>query len=324
MVARRRPSSLLAVSSALWEPDTVTVPAVERDIEREYRTVLTDSRRWRRVVLRPGDVVVCTPPKCGTTWMQTIVANLVFPDGRFPSPVMELGPWIDARFFPLDDLLERLESQAHRRQIKTHTPADGIPWSPEVTYLVVGRDGRDACMSAFNHAGAMRVDVLERLLLSAVDEEIELGGGPPPADVHGFFAWWLAQPEMWFHHLASFWPHRDEANVAFFHYDDLLADLDGQMRRVADVLGIEIDPSRWSEQVERCTFAGMKAASGTIADFDSHFVGGADSFLYRGTNQRWRGVLTADELSAFEDACARWLPSDAVSWVQRTGPRGAG
>ncbi len=53
----------------------------------EYRTPVYDNRRWRRFESRPGDIFVCTPAKCGTTWAQTIVANLLFPDGELPGPV---------------------------------------------------------------------------------------------------------------------------------------------------------------------------------------------------------------------------------------------
>ena len=55
--------------------------AVERSIEREYRNVGVDNLRWERFVPRAGDIFVCTPPKCGTTWMQAIVAALLFPEG---------------------------------------------------------------------------------------------------------------------------------------------------------------------------------------------------------------------------------------------------
>jgi aryl sulfotransferase len=95
---------------------------------REYRTIVSDNRRWQNFVPRPGDVFVCTPSKCGTTWMQTIVNTLMFPDGA-PGPVMVMAPWLDARFDPVEVLLERLDAQTHRRALKTHTPADGIPWS---------------------------------------------------------------------------------------------------------------------------------------------------------------------------------------------------
>ena len=211
--------------------------AVERPIALEYRHVVADNVRWANFVERPGDVFVCTPPKCGTTWMQTIVTSLIFPDGDAPGPVMEIAPWIDARFEPIDVVLARLDAQTHRRQIKTHTNADGIPWYPSASYIVVGRDGRDAFMSFLNHMRNMRSETVMELAMSAIDEGIDLGaaGIPPTDDVHEFFTWWLDDSPIWFQHVASFWEHRDEPNVLFVHYDDMKADLEGQMRRVAGV-----------------------------------------------------------------------------------------
>ena len=212
---------------------------MERPIEREHRNIVSDNERWRQLVSRPGDIFVCTPAKCGTTWMQTIVATLLFPRGDVPGRVTDVAPWIEARFEPIDTVIARLDAQAHRRSMKTHTPADGIPWYPHASYIVVGRDGRDAFMSFLNHMQNMRPDVVMDLVTTALQDGIDLGsGGPPPLDdVHAFFASWLDENPMWFEHVASFWSHRGEANVLFVHYNDMQADLDAQMRRVAAFLG---------------------------------------------------------------------------------------
>ncbi|MGH8979267.1 MAG: sulfotransferase domain-containing protein, partial [Acidimicrobiia bacterium] len=234
------------------------VEAVERPIEREYRSVVMDNRRWHGFVSRPGDIFVCTPAKCGTTWMQAIVAALIFPAGA-PGPVWQIAPWIDARFEPIADVVGRLDGQQHRRSIKTHTPADGIPWFPSASYIVVGRDGRDAAMSLFNHTRNLQPALMLELAASANVEGIDVTrfAAPLANDVHAFFTLCLTENPAWFEHVASFWPHRGEPNVLFVHYNDLQADLDAQMRRVAAFLDIEIDERRWAGQVERCTFASM-------------------------------------------------------------------
>jgi hypothetical protein len=54
-----------------------------RPARREYRTFTQDSRYWDVYRPRPSDIVIATPPKCGTTWMQQIVCSLVFQD---PAP----------------------------------------------------------------------------------------------------------------------------------------------------------------------------------------------------------------------------------------------
>jgi aryl sulfotransferase len=301
----------------------MSVAAVQSPIEREYRTLIADNRRWQRLSPRPGDIVVCTPPKCGTTWMQTIVATLLFQNGSMPGPVTEIAPWIEARFDPIDDVVARLDGQTYRRSMKTHTPADGIPWWPSSSYIVVGRDGRDAFMSFLNHMRSMRPDLLIQLAMSASEDGIDLGStGPPPLDdVHMFFEWWLNDNQLWFEHVASFWKHRGEPNVLFVHYNDMQADLEAQMRRVAAFLAIDVDEALWPTLVERCTFASMKQRSSEIGDFAAYFVGGADAFLYKGSNGRWRDVLSAEELAAFDKLTHELLEPAAAQWVA-TGDAG--
>ena len=103
-------------------------------------------------------------------------------------------------------------------------------------------------MSFLNHMRNLQPALLPALAISAVEEGIELGDGPPPPvdDIHEFFTWCVDENPMWFEHVASFWPHRGEPNVLFVHFNDLQADLDAQMRRVAAFLNIEVDEQRWS------------------------------------------------------------------------------
>lgn len=290
----------------MWRPDSL------------YRSPVSDNLRWQRYVHRPGDIVVCTPAKNGTTWMQTIVMTLLHPDGA-PGPVFEVAPWIDARFEPVDEVMTRLEAQTFRRHMKTHSAADGIPWHVDSSYIVVGRDGRDACMSFQNHLANMQPELMMRLVTSAFEEGIlgaDFGGPPPTHDAHEFFDWYLDNSGQ-FEVIASYWAHRGEPNVLFVHYADMLADLDGSMRTVAAFLDVPVDEARWDAQVASCTFAGMKARAEEIADFESHFVGGADTFLYKGTNGRWQDVLTAEELARYDAVVAERMPADCAAWMER-------
>ena len=125
----------------------------------------------------------------------------------------------------------------------------------------------------------------------------------------------LEENPIWFEHVASFWERRGEPNLLFVHYDDMTADLEREMRRVAAFLAIEIDQSKVPGMVERCTLAGMKARPDEIGPFERRFVGGAESFLYKGTNGRWRDVMTDEELDAYEARVTEMLPPDAATWL---------
>jgi len=281
---------------------------------RIYVDGVTDSKRWDAFRHRAGDVIIATPPKCGTTWTQAIVASLFWPDGSLPEPVVMVGPWIDGRIEPAAVVAERLEQQQHRRFLKTHTPADGVPWWPTASYIVVLRDGRDAFMSLLNHMAKMRPEVV-----AMANAEAEAEGGQPlywSADPHADFPFWLESYESAPAYLASWWPRRHEPNVLLLHYNDLKADLAGEMRRIAAFLGQEVPEDLWPSVVERCTFESMRARGNEIGPFELVFEGGTESFLYKGTNGRWRDVLTAEELELYRRRVAETLSPEAAAWLE--------
>ncbi len=246
--------------------------------------------------------------------MQAIIASLLWPDGAAPGPVLEISPWLEFEAFPIDEVLARLVAQTHRRFIKTHTPADGIPFFPEAKYVFVARDGRDAFMSMCNHLERFKDDVREGLNARAAQD------GVPPmpgwdGDVHGFFALWLPLLGM-LEHVETFWRRRTDPTVLLVHYNDLKADLAGEMRRVAEFLDIDVPASQWPAVVERCTFESMQNRGPELGAIDRFFDGGTKGFIFKGTNGRWRDVLTRDELAAYAGRVAEVLPPAGAAWLE--------
>lgn len=140
MVVRRKEMPVSGTESHL--PQTL----------RTYKTHSLDSASWDGFKPRVSDIIITTALKAGTTWMQTIVGNLIFQDQEMPRPLWQLTPWLDARKGGrIEEKLNLLEAQTHRRFLKTHLPLDALPYFPEVKYIYVGRDGRDVFMSLWNH-----------------------------------------------------------------------------------------------------------------------------------------------------------------------------
>ena len=74
---------------------------------------------------------------------------------------------------------------------------------------------------------------------------------------------------------------------------------------------------------EAATFAGMKRDTAFLGEEMSvFFEGGADRFLYKGTNDRWRDVLTRDDLELYEAAAARTLTPELKLWLERGAASG--
>jgi aryl sulfotransferase len=304
------------------------VPMPDRPARRVYRTWVVDSRRWDHYRPRPGDIVIATYPKCGTTWMQRIISLLVFQDPE-TRPVMEISPWIDRRARePVEAVMARIDAQDHRRFLKAHLPADGLPIFAEVKYIHVARDGRDAAMSFHNHGSGLAPEVLESLDRTGLEDEL-VGRPYPrvPTDPAAYFHHWLAEEvdpgygdsssaTSFFHFARTWWEERHRPNVLLVHYNDLKADLPGEMRRIAAFLGTPVPPAIWPGLIEAAGFEVMRRNGDTLmGSVAACFRGGGHRFFHKGTNGRWRGVFRDADLALYgaklraelSPACARWL-----------------
>jgi aryl sulfotransferase len=103
--------------------------------------------------------------------------------------------------------------------------------------------------------------------------------------------------------------------VLLVHYADLIRDLGGEMRRIADFLDVELPRALWSEVVERCRFEAMRSQHEASAILNQAFPEGATAFFNLGTNGRWRAQLSETQLRRHEQLTAERLPEDAALWL---------
>lgn len=294
---------------------------------REFRDWTSDSRRWNDFSPRPGDVVVATAPKCGTTWTQRIVGMLLRQSAA-PVALAEEMPWIDARSRPIEPVLAAVEVQPGRRSLKTHSPLDAIPFYDDLLYIHVARDPRDACMSWHNHTSGYTPVVRAMLDQNGLnDENIGCAWPMPPSDPADFFRAFLRDPQFAPHTEftiaefcdleRSYWAVRRRPNVLLVHYNDLKADLDGEMRRIAAFCGVETPPALWPDLVAAADFGAMKRDGAALLPTAAMiWEGGADQFLHQGTNQRWRDVATPDDLVLYEAAANEGMSPNLKSWAE--------
>lgn len=289
---------------------------------RELRNHHMDSAIWNDFAFRDDDIVISTYAKSGTTWTQQIVGQLL--SGGDPAlAVADVSPWVDMRIPGRDILLPILEAQTERRFLKTHLPVDALVMSPRAKYLYIARDGRDVAWSLHNHYRAFTPQALA--LINDTPGRVGPALSPAPADVRDFWRTWLAndgQPfwSFW-ENVRTWWAVRNQPNVLMIHFADLKRDLPGEIRRIAAFLEIAIDEARFPAIVEHCSFAWMRAHGETVVPLSGAiWEKGSDSFLNKGTNGRWQGVLSAGECAAYEGRalaelgpqCAAWLASGSA------------
>ena len=289
---------------------------------REMHSHHFDSTIWNDFAFRDDDIIISTYAKSGTTWVQQIVSQLIF-NGQAGLPVAEMSPWLDLRVPPKHIKLAEIEKQTHRRFLKTHLPVDALVFSPKARYIYIGRDGRDVVWSMYNHHANANQAWYEALndTPGRVGPPIER----PPESIRQYFHDWLARDghPFWpfWENIRSWWEIRALPNLLLLNFEDLKRDMPGEIRRIAAFLNVEIDESKWADILSHCSFDYMKAnATASVPLGGAFWDGGAQTFINKGVNGRWRDVLSAEENSLYEkraDAelgpdCARWLTSGAL------------
>jgi aryl sulfotransferase len=283
---------------------------------RELHSHHFDSTIWNDLKFRDDDIVIATYAKSGTTWMQQIIAQMMF--GGDPNlEVAEMSPWLDLRVPPKAVKLPLVEAQTHRRFLKTHLPVDALVFSPKARYLYIGRDGRDVVWSLYNHhANANAV------WYSALNDTPGRVGPPigPPADIRRYWRDWMDKDgfpfwSLW-ENVRSWWEIRELPNVLFVHFESLKRDMQAEMGRIAAFLEIEVDASRWNDIVEYCSFDWMKRnATKSVPLAGAFWDAGAEVFINKGVNGRWRDTLTATDVAEYETRAVNELGRECAAWL---------
>lgn len=289
---------------------------------RRYVSDDEDSGHWDRLAFHHGDVVVSSRSKHGTTWLQTVVLLLIHQSPDLPVPLAQLSPWLDHRAEPLDTVISRLAAQRHRRVIKTHTPLDGVPIHPSVTYLVIARHPLDAAVSLYHQGANIDRGRLRQFTGARPPAEVS---EPPP--IHEWLTEWIDTDAdahraldslpgvLW--HLTDAWSRRHDPNVLLIHYDDLLADLDGQMRALSERLGITVVAERWDALVSAATFDRMRARADRLVPDPVGLLRRPQAFFRSGISGAGAARLTPAELDRYHRRAAALAPPDLLAWLHR-------
>ncbi len=287
-----------------------------------YRSPDEDSARWLEFAFREGDIVISTRSKSGTTWMQMICALLVFQCPQLPHPLPQLSPWLDWLGTPIDVVISGLESQDHRRFVKTHTPLDGIPIDGRAMYIVVARHPLDMAVSLYHQGDNLDRRRIAELTGQSLPSEPER----PRPPLREWLLRWIdsgATPRddmdslpgvMW--HLRDTWDRR-AANVVMVHYADLLADLDGEMHRLAQLLGVNVADDLWPTLVEAAKFDTMRAQAEHVAPDADRVMKDRTLFFRRGSSGAGGEALSVDEMAHYVERARSLVPPDLFDWLHR-------
>ncbi|WP_298937013.1 sulfotransferase domain-containing protein [uncultured Ruegeria sp.] len=280
-----------------------------------YLGPLTDNRRWDMVNIRPDDVLVVTPPKCGTTWMQTIVSLLFSGDPEVETELSVKMPWVDIRIREMPEVADRLEAMQHRRSMKSHTPMDGLPLDNRAQYICVFRHPLDAHFSFRKHVRNIPLPWFDTWYPEDDTDGITfrrfLDGG-----AEGFDGDAMPLAHILQHYKAAL-AVADRPNVSLFHYADMTRDLASTFARLADILDVSHSTAVMDQLVQAATFDNMKANAVRFAPSGGKgFMKSDSEFFHSGTSGKWRGRLTDKDLAAYDAIMEAHLTREDRAWLE--------
>ena len=291
---------------------------------RRYESAISNNARWESFDFRPGDIIISTPPKAGTTLLQMLTALVVFDSADLPATLDEISPWYDLNALDQGEVDAALAAQTHRRFIKTHTPLDGLPDRDDVTFLTSARDPRDIFVSWKHHmANIDRAFVggeIDRLI--GLDNVAHLMAEPESEDDSERFGQFLEQPvsplnsslATFADHMRIQWDRRHDANVCALHYLDTSADPAAAMVRIAATLGLDRDADRLRELSGAASIDSMRASAADRAPTTAFFVDPA-KFFRTGGRGEWEAFVTDEQRARYDERVAELLAPDVAAWI---------
>lgn len=260
--------------------------------------------RWVNFPFRHGDIVICSPPKTGSTWVQAICAFLIFGSPELPAAMSELSAWFDDPDMLRDEVYALFGAQQHRRILKAHLSLTDIPIDERATYITVGRHPLDAALSMYHqmtHVGHSG--------LASAHDELFRTFDTGSSRLSGYF-------DLMLRDLSAAWARRGDPNLLLIHYEDLCADLEAEMRRIAARLEVTVPEATWPSLVKAATFEQMRATADRFAPAELDLKDRV-TFFRSGVCGEGRALFTDAELARYRVRAAQLAPSEVLAWLHR-------
>lgn len=279
-----------------------------------------------------GDIVISSPPKSGTTWMQSICALLIFRRADLERSLDLVSPWLEMQTREIGVVIADLDAQRHRRFIKSHTPLDGLPDDESITYICVGRDPRDVAISWAAHCDNLNLEALftarDRAVGNSDLAEMFRDSEPTPTDpLERFWRWVDESPTddlvhvnlaSTMHHLATFWEAREQPNVVLVHYEDLQRDLEAEMGLLARRLDLDVDERTCTRLAAAAGFDAMRERADELApDSTERVLHSNRAFFRSGRSGEWKALLDEDGCRRYTERVEQLAPTDLLEWLHR-------
>ncbi|KAM4632841.1 amine sulfotransferase-like [Polymixia lowei] len=237
--------------------------------------------------IRDSDVFVITYPKSGTIWMQQIL-RLIEAKGDITSTKDQLNadqvPWIEL----IGKGKEFVTAPSPRLRV-SHLQYKFMPFALSQKMgkvIYVARNPKDVVVSYFHfHKVATMLET--------------------PKDFNDFFEKFIkgdVYGNCWFEHIKTWHAHRDDMNILFITYEEMIQDLQSAVERISLFLDKDLTDEQLANVVEHSTFRNMKQIPQANYELISDDLLDHDkgSFMRKGTIGDWKNHFTVAQSERFD------------------------
>lgn len=256
---------------------------------------------------RATDVLITTPPKAGTTWMQQILHQLRSGgDASFDS-IDDVVPWLEITRAEKNwqDVLRQYESLPDPRIFKTHCTAEQTPGIGTANIILTSRDPRDCCVSFYFH------------LMNMTDEARSQVDISLPGSFQQHVEQWI-EFAAWYRNVKSWWPYYHHPKVLWLRYQDLKSDLSKSVDRISNFLQWNVGSEHKEKVLEYSSFEWMKSHDEKFSSQggDNKPVFKPGKFIRKGKTGGYRDLMTADQEALIMEKAEEMLEPECLSFLE--------
>lgn len=256
---------------------------------------------------RATDVLITTPPKAGTTWMQQILHQLRSGGDDSFSSIDDVVPWLEITRSgkSWQDILQHFETLPEPRVFKTHCTAEQTPGIGTASIILTSRDPRDCCVSFYHH------------IMNMTETARAQAGMPVPESFERHVDQWL-EFSAWYRNVKSWWPYHDHPKVLWLRYQDMKSDLSAILDQIADFLQWDVTTEQKARVLEYSSFDWMKAHDEKFSSQgnDGKPVFKPGKFVRKGKVGGYRDLMTAEQEQRIMNKAYEMLEHDCLQFLE--------